>query len=79
MFTKGANLEGYKGRQQSTWLKCPEEEKNSIFEVDRTDVFRPIYGDCDRPAASSLTLIQLFIDAGMKLNSTPWGPCMLYG
>lgn len=75
----GADVEKYRGRKQSTWLKSPEEEKYSIFELERTDVFRPFYGDWGRPTASYLTLVQLYIDAGVKLNSTPWGPCMLYG
>lgn len=79
LFITGANVNEYKGRKQFQELIIPEEEKYSIFEMGQTDNFQPIYGPYDRPKASFRTLVQLYLNAGMKLNTAPWVPCLFYG
>lgn len=79
LLKSGANVNEYKGRKQFQDLIIPEEEKYSIFEMGQTDNFQPIYGPYDRPKASFRTLVQLYLNAGMKLNTAPWVPCLFYG
>lgn len=79
LFITGANVNEYKGRKQFQELIKPEEEKYSIFQMVPTDYFQSIYDQYDRPKASFRTLVQLYLNAGMKLNTTPWVPCLFYG
>lgn len=79
LLKSGANVNEYKGRKRFQELKKPEEEKYSIFEMVPTDNFQAIYDQYDRPKASFRTLVQLYLNAGMMLNTTPWVPCLFYG
>lgn len=73
----GTVVNGLKGRQQCLNLQEPEEELYSIFDVVQTG---PRSGrNCDRPQASLPTLVELYLEAGAKLNTTRWGPCLFYG
>lgn len=78
LFSSGADVNGLKGRQQSLNLQEPTEELYSIFDIMRRTYSRSAE-NCGRPQASLPVLVELYLEAGAKLNTTRWGPCLFYG
>lgn len=77
-YESGADVNGLKGRQQSLNLQEPTEELYSIFDIMRRTYSRSAE-NCGRPQASLPVLVELYLEAGAKLNTTRWGPCLFYG
>ncbi|XP_048743730.2 uncharacterized protein LOC125657117 [Ostrea edulis] len=68
LLNAGADVNGFRGRQQFINLQKPESELYSIIE--------PLYS---RSSDSMATILDLYLAAGVKLNTTCWGPCLFYG
>ena len=75
-FSTGADVNGNKGRFQYIDIQKPIGASYSIFHMP---YFRTYSVSCERPLARIPTLVELYLAAGVKLNSTPWGPCLFYG
>nr|XP_022301211.1 ankyrin repeat and SOCS box protein 2-like isoform X1 [Crassostrea virginica]XP_022301212.1 ankyrin repeat and SOCS box protein 2-like isoform X1 [Crassostrea virginica]XP_022301213.1 ankyrin repeat and SOCS box protein 2-like isoform X1 [Crassostrea virginica]XP_022301214.1 ankyrin repeat and SOCS box protein 2-like isoform X1 [Crassostrea virginica]XP_022301215.1 ankyrin repeat and SOCS box protein 2-like isoform X1 [Crassostrea virginica] len=77
LLNSGANVNGNKGKSQCINLQKPMEELYSIFEIHCRTAPRCVAGE--RPSASFPALVELYLAAGAKLNSTRWGPCLFNG
>lgn len=78
LFNSGADVNGLKGRQQYLNLQEPVNELYSIFDINQGTYSRSAKS-CSRPQASLQVLVELYLEAGAKLNTTRWGPCLFYG
>lgn len=78
LFNSGADVNGLKGRPQCLNLQEPVNELYSIFDINRGTYSRSAKS-CRRPQASLRDLVELYLEAGAKLNTTRWGPCLFYG
>ncbi|XP_062604500.1 uncharacterized protein LOC134266303 [Saccostrea cucullata] len=70
LLDSGADVNGYKGRMQFINLQEPRNEVYSIIE--------PSYSLRDS-SACMIKILELYLSAGVKLNTTFWGPCLFYG
>nr|XP_022301431.1 uncharacterized protein LOC111109554 isoform X2 [Crassostrea virginica] len=78
LLNSGADVNGNKGRSQYIDIQEPIGASYSIFHIPRP-YFTTYSVSCERPLARIPTLVELYLAAGVKLNSTPWGPCLFYG
>jgi hypothetical protein len=78
IYSLGADVNGFRGRRHSINLQKPASESYSIIDLhySRSMSLDPDPLITDDPLT---TILDLYLAAGVKLNTTCWGPCLFYG
>ncbi|XP_061194370.1 uncharacterized protein LOC133202548 [Saccostrea echinata] len=76
LLDSGVDVNGYIGHRQFIDLQKPANESYSIFPpMNNSSPFSSFFekSPCMRK------ILELYLSAGVKLNTTFWGPCLFYG
>ncbi|XP_061171205.1 uncharacterized protein LOC133180747 isoform X2 [Saccostrea echinata] len=76
LLDSGADVNEYKGYRQCICLQKPEIERYSII-LSKYSI--NLQATSDRTWSPMTRILELYLSAGAKLNTTRWGHCFFYG